>query len=77
MPDLTGEDVGGQQVVGGLVLLITEHTDRILLKAVTLAALSCPQASPWRASQKKILTLGVTADLQTCLAPNKVVIPVK
>ena len=32
-------------MVGGLVLLITERTDRFLLKAETLAALRCPQAS--------------------------------
>jgi hypothetical protein len=45
VPNLTSEYAGGQQVVGGLVLLIIEHTDRFLLKAVTLAVLSCPRTS--------------------------------
>jgi hypothetical protein len=57
VPDLTGENAGGQQVVGGLVLLITERTSRILLKTMTLAVLHCPQA-PMESKPKEEFDLG-------------------
>ena len=76
VPDLMGENAGGQHVVGGLVLLITEHTSCILLKTVTLAAFRCPQA-PMESKPKEEFDLGRHRRSPHMLGPDQSCHPIE